>query len=74
MKKHLLFIALYIVVFATGLAGLVYQVTWHKYLSRLIGITRDVNCYFIKTGQYPLLLLSVVPNIPSSIKFHYRFL
>lgn len=30
-------IALYTIVFATGAAGLIYQVTWQKYLSRLLG-------------------------------------
>jgi len=33
-------IALYTVVFATGAAGLIYQVTWQKYLSRLL----DSDC------------------------------
>lgn len=36
--QHLIFsFILYIVIFATGLAGLIYQVTWQKYLSRLLG-------------------------------------
>jgi hypothetical protein len=28
---------LYVMVFATGAAGLIFQVTWQKYLSRLLG-------------------------------------
>jgi len=28
---------MYTVIFATGLTGLIYQVAWQKYLSRLLG-------------------------------------
>ncbi len=30
-------IAIYIFIFLTGAAGLIYEVTWQKYLSRLLG-------------------------------------
>ena len=37
MRALLLIPAVYVIVFFTGAAGLVYQVTWQKYLSRLLG-------------------------------------
>jgi spermidine synthase len=37
MRKTLLTIGIYSFVFLTGAAGLIYQVTWQKYLSRLLG-------------------------------------
>ena len=37
MGSRLVLVAMYAVVFATGLTGLVYQVAWQKYLSRLLG-------------------------------------
>ncbi|MEW6368379.1 MAG: hypothetical protein AB1714_27435 [Acidobacteriota bacterium] len=38
MRRGALFhTGLYVLVFATGAAGLIYQVTWQKYLSRLLG-------------------------------------
>ena len=35
--NRLMFIFLYCLVFASGATGLIYQVTWQKYLSRLLG-------------------------------------
>jgi spermidine synthase len=37
MRKTLLAIGIYSFIFLTGAAGLIYQVTWQKYLSRLLG-------------------------------------
>jgi len=37
MQNLLASLFLYTVIFATGFAGLIYQVTWQKYLSRLLG-------------------------------------
>lgn len=37
MPKTLLSICIYFFIFLTGAAGLIYQVTWQKYLSRLLG-------------------------------------
>ncbi|MEJ2656420.1 MAG: fused MFS/spermidine synthase, partial [Desulfobacterales bacterium] len=37
MRKTLLTIGVYSFIFLTGAAGLIYQVTWQKYLSRLLG-------------------------------------
>lgn len=37
MGSRLVLAAMYAVVFATGLTGLIYQVAWQKYLSRLLG-------------------------------------
>lgn len=37
MPKILLSICIYLFIFSTGAAGLIYQVTWQKYLSRLLG-------------------------------------
>lgn len=37
MRINLISIPLYFIIFATGAAGLIYQVTWQKYLSRLLG-------------------------------------
>lgn len=37
MPKTLLSICIYLFIFLTGAAGLIYQVTWQKYLSRLLG-------------------------------------
>lgn len=37
MKRIIIFIIVYFFIFATGFAGLVYEVTWQKYLSRLFG-------------------------------------
>ena len=37
MRKTLITIGIYLFIFLTGAAGLIYQVTWQKYLSRLLG-------------------------------------
>jgi len=37
MKNRFLLFVVYLFVFATGATGLIYQVTWQKYLSRLLG-------------------------------------
>ena len=37
MRIKFISVALYVFIFATGAAGLIYQVTWQKYLSRLLG-------------------------------------
>ncbi len=37
MRINLIYIPMYCIVFATGAAGLIYQVAWQKYLSRLLG-------------------------------------
>jgi len=37
MRIDFLSASLYFIVFITGAAGLIYQVTWQKYLSRLLG-------------------------------------
>jgi len=37
MRKTLLAIGIYLFIFLTGTAGLIYEVTWQKYLSRLLG-------------------------------------
>lgn len=37
MRIKFISVALYVFVFATGAAGLIYQVAWQKYLSRLLG-------------------------------------
>lgn len=37
MRKTLLRVSIYSFIFLTGAAGLIYQVTWQKYLSRLLG-------------------------------------
>ena len=37
MPKTLVSICIYFFIFLTGAAGLIYQVTWQKYLSRLLG-------------------------------------
>lgn len=37
MHKSILTVFLYIIIFVTGAAGLIYQVTWQKYLTRLMG-------------------------------------
>ncbi|MBU0994035.1 MAG: hypothetical protein KJ737_16190 [Proteobacteria bacterium] len=37
MHLKIIFFILYGFVFATGATGLIYQVTWQKYLSRLLG-------------------------------------
>lgn len=37
MQTTFIYIPLYLIVFLTGAAGLIYQVVWQKYLSRLLG-------------------------------------
>ncbi|MBT3387946.1 MAG: hypothetical protein HN417_08435 [Desulfobacula sp.] len=37
MLSRFITILMYSVIFVTGAAGLIYQVTWHKYLTRLLG-------------------------------------
>ncbi len=37
MPARILTNVLYIIIFFTGAAGLIYEVTWQKYLSRLLG-------------------------------------
>ena len=37
MRKTLLSTGIYLFIFLTGAAGLIYEVTWQKYLSRLLG-------------------------------------
>ena len=37
MRLNFVSIPLYVIVFATGAAGLIFEVTWQRYLGRLLG-------------------------------------
>ncbi len=37
MRSNLLMVISYMIIFATGATGLIYQVVWQRYLSRLLG-------------------------------------
>src|SRR4030042_1272637 len=47
-RKGLLFF-LYLAVFATGASGLIFQVTWQKYLSRLLGSDNIATAIILAT-------------------------
>jgi hypothetical protein len=44
----------YVVIFTTGLAGLVYQVVWQKYLSSLLGSDSIATAIILATGIHLL--------------------
>ncbi|MBD3305197.1 hypothetical protein GF339_02480 [candidate division KSB3 bacterium] len=71
MKRATLYFLLYGFVFATGAAGLIYQVVWQKYVSRLLGADTVATAIILATflgglslGYYLCGKLSVRSNHP----------
>jgi len=73
MPLRFIFVTLYVFVFATGAAGLIYQVTWQKYLSRLLGSDTAATAIILGTflgglsfGYY------LCGRITQRVKNHFR--
>ncbi len=55
MRKTLITIGIYLFIFLTGAAGLIYQVTWQKYLSRLLGSDSMATAIILATFPWRLI-------------------
>lgn len=72
MQKTLLSVAIYLFIFLTGAAGLIYQVTWQKYLSRLLGSDSVATAIILATFLGGLSLgYYLCGKLTTKIKRHF---
>ncbi len=72
MPKKLLSICIYFFIFLTGAAGLIYQVTWQKYLSRLLGSDSVATAIILATFLGGLSLgYYLCGKLTTKIKKHF---
>ncbi|MGD9158805.1 MAG: hypothetical protein PVG39_10395, partial [Desulfobacteraceae bacterium] len=73
MRNRIISIALYIFVFATGAAGLIYQVAWQKYLGRLFGSDTAATAIILGTFLGGLSLgYYLCGRLTQRVKNHFR--
>jgi len=72
MPKTLLSFCIYFFIFLTGAAGLIYQVTWQKYLSRLLGSDSVATAIILATFLGGLSLgYYLCGKLTTKIKRHF---
>ena len=72
MPKTLLSVSIHLFIFFTGAAGLIYQVTWQKYLSRLLGSNSVATAIILATFLGGLSLgYYLCGKLTTKIKRHF---
>lgn len=73
MQQFWLSLLLYVMVFATGAAGLIFQVTWQKYISRLLGSDSMATAIILGTFLGGLSVgYYVCGKLSSRIRNHFK--
>ena len=74
MRQRFILISAYFFVFATGAAGLIYEVTWQKYLSRLLGSDTVAGAIILATFLGGLSLgYFLCGKVTVRVRNHFRF-